>query len=195
MTQEIEIEFKNILTKEQYDYLLKTFNIQDDMIVRQVNHYFDTDNFHLKALSSGLRIRETKERIVCTLKEKVANHTHLETTEEITPIQAEQIVTGKEFSAKLVEEKLKNHQVPIQQLKLIGSLTTDRAEISYKGGTLVFDHSFYLQCDDYEVEYESEDESIGKTIFYDLLAEHNIPIKSADKKIARFMNALNAKKG
>ena len=195
MTQEIEIEFKNMLTKEQYDSLLKTFHIKEQNIVRQTNHYFDTDELHLKSLSSGLRIRETKDRIVCTLKEKLANNTHLETTEEITAVQAKEILCGREFSAQLVAEKLNRLQVPIEQLKLIGSLTTDRAEIAYKGGTLVLDHSFYLQCDDYEVEYETENETIGKNLFYELLTEHHIPIKNADKKIARFMNALNAKKG
>ncbi|RKJ60851.1 CYTH domain-containing protein, partial [Butyricicoccus sp. 1XD8-22] len=64
MTQEIEIEFKNLLTKEQYEMLLKEFKIDDSKIIRQTNHYFDTPEWHLKTLHAGLRIRETKSTIV-----------------------------------------------------------------------------------------------------------------------------------
>src|SRR5690606_35990657 len=81
MSQEIEIEFKNILTKDEYEKLLKEFNIEQQMIIRQTNHYFDTPDWHLRKLSSGLRIRETKSKTVCTLKEKTSQNTHLETTD------------------------------------------------------------------------------------------------------------------
>lgn len=195
MAQELEIEFKNVLTKEQYENLLTKFEVTDEMIIRQTNHYFDTKDFHLKELSSGLRIRETKERIVCTLKERTAKNTHLETTDIITKEQADLMLSGNGFFAESVKAKLLQLNVPVEQLRVFGTLTTDRVELSYKGGTIVFDHSFYLNCDDYEVEYETDEENLGQEIFNNFLNENNIPKATADKKIARFMNALKRQKG
>ncbi|WP_390285943.1 CYTH domain-containing protein [Ureibacillus sp. GCM10028918] len=195
MTQELEIEFKNVLTKQQYETLLKKFQVTDDMILRQTNHYFDTKDFRLKALFSGLRIRETKNRIVCTLKERTAMNTHLETTDVISKEQADLMLSGNGFFAESVKTKLLQLKVPIEQLRLFGTLTTDRVELSYKGGTIVFDHSFYLNCDDYEVEYETDEEVLGQEIFENFLKENDIPKLVADKKIARFMNALKSEKG
>ncbi|MBM7607907.1 uncharacterized protein YjbK [Lysinibacillus composti] len=194
MSQEIEIEFKNNLTKKQYEELLSSFHIADEMILRQTNHYFDTPTWHLKNQASGLRIRETKEKIVCTLKEKTSKHTHLETTDVLTKEQADSMLNGNAFLAPTVKEKLIQIKVPIDQLAVFGSLTTDRVEIPYMGGTLVFDHSFYLNRDDYEVEYEANDEKIGAQIFEEFLKKFNIEKQIADKKIARFMQALNAER-
>ena len=195
MAQELEIEFKNVLTKEQYENLLTKFQVTDEIIVRQTNHYFDTKDFHLKERFSGLRIRETKNRIVCTLKERTATNIHLETTDVITKEQADLMLSGTGFFADSVKTKLLQLEVPVEQLRVFGTLTTDRVELSYKGGTIVFDHSFYLNCDDYEVEYESDEEKLGQEIFEQFLKENNIQKLVADKKIARFMNALKMEKG
>ncbi|MFY3790356.1 CYTH domain-containing protein [Ureibacillus sp. MALMAid1270] len=195
MSQEIEIEYKNLLTKEQYEMLLIEFKIDQQQVKRQTNHYFDTPQWHLRKLSSGLRIRETASKIVCTLKEKTSEHTHLETTDRITAEEAALMLNGKEFHAPSVKSKLQQLQVPIQELKVFGTLTTDRVEIPYENGLLVLDHSFYLNSDDYEVEYETNDEIIGSTIFNKFLLKYNIEQRKTDKKIARFMNALQSQKG
>lgn len=195
MSQEIEIEFKNILTKDQYENLLKEFNIEQQMIIRQTNHYFDTPDWHLRNLSSGLRIRETNSKIVCTLKEKTSQNTHLETTDVLTSEEATLMLDAKGFYASSVMSKLQQLQVPIDQLSVFGTLTTDRIEIPFEGGTLVLDHSFYLNCDDFEVEYETNDEIIGSTIFDNFLIKYNIEKRKTDKKIARFMMALQSQKG
>ena len=96
---------------------------------------------------------------------KNAEHAHLETTDKITAIEAQQMLEGKGFYAQEVAKRLALHHIPLEQLHVFGSLTTDRVEIPYKEGLLVFDHSFYLQCDDYEVEYEAKDAIKGNIIF------------------------------
>ena len=193
MTHEIEIEFKNMLTKEQYDLLLQHFHIQPEQIKYQVNHYFDTESWHLKQLMSGLRIRQIGDRFECTLKEKTTDNAHLETTDPLTQDQAEQLLNGAPFHTPSVRERLEALQIPIDQLKLFGSLATNRVELNYKGGNLVFDHSIYMHQDDYEVEYEAVDETTGQLIFDEFLAAHDIQKNIAPKKIARFMNALQQK--
>lgn len=195
MTQHIEIEFKNILTKAQYEGLLHSFSIQPEQIIRQVNHYFDTPENHLKQRKSALRIREYGETIECTLKEKTSEHQHLETTDYIIREQADRMLAGEGIILPTVNERLALFDIPMNTLYCYGTLTTDRVEIPYEGGLLVFDHSFYLHCDDYEVEYETNDEKIGKMIFSTFLANHSIEPQPAQKKIVRFMMALNNQKG
>lgn len=195
MSQQIEIEFKNLLTKEQYEKLLLAFSVETSQIERQVNHYFDTPEQHLKNLQSGLRIRMVGENIECTLKEKTAEHQHLETTEQLNTKQAEQMLAGQSLPAPAIRERLQHLQVPLHHLQRFGTLTTDRVELPYEGGLLVFDHSFYLHCEDYEVEYETNDETFGKSIFSQFLLKHDIQPQPTPKKIARFMTALKHTKG
>lgn len=190
MTQQLEIEFKNLLTKQQYEHLLQEFSIQENAIHRQTNHYFDTPSQAIKKRQSGLRIRQIDNYYECTLKEKSAEHTHIETTDVLTAEQAQQMLEGQGFYAQEVAKKLTLYHIPLNELAVFGSLTTDRIEIPYKDGLLVFDHSFYLQCDDYEVEYESKDATKGNVIFNDFLQQYHIEKKVTEKKIARFMKAL-----
>lgn len=193
MAQQIEIEFKNSLTKEQYEQLLSTFNVTPEQIHLQANHYFDTPDFQLKDLHCGLRIRQIDHYYECTLKERSAEHEHLETTDVLNKQQALIMLEGGELLAPSVEQRLSHLQINKSALNIFGSLATNRVEIPYKEGTLVLDHSFYLQHEDYEVEYETNDIKRGYTIFSNFLKEHGIPIQPADKKIARFMKALAEK--
>ncbi|WP_107942159.1 CYTH domain-containing protein [Metasolibacillus fluoroglycofenilyticus] len=190
MNHEIEIEFKNMLSKTKYDELLTIFDIQEGEAVRQENHYFDTADFQLKAIDSGLRIRILPNKIECTLKEKATEHTYIETTDILTEEEASRILQGSTFTAPTVIARLQERGIAFEQLILFGTLATERVEIPYKEGLLVLDHSFYLQREDYEVEYEAQDETVGRTVFQQFLTNYNIPIAHADKKIARFAAAL-----
>ncbi len=48
MTQEIEIEFKNLLTKSEFLKLSEALCMKKHDFKQQVNHYFDTKDFSLK---------------------------------------------------------------------------------------------------------------------------------------------------
>lgn len=193
MSQHIEIEFKNMLTKEQYDELMRKFHVKDDDIQTFVNHYFDTKDEHLKNLHSGLRIRQINDYYECTLKEKTSEDSHLETNDVVTEEEANQILNGSFHLAPNVHKRLQHLTVPIEELRLFGSLTTYRVELNYKEGLLVLDHSKYLQEEDYEVEYETIDEASGRLHFMQFLQEQQIPEIKAPKKLARFAQALKKK--
>lgn len=192
--QHLEIEFKNLLTKEEYERLLKHFNIAPAQIIPQANHYFETPEGLLKQALSGLRIRQIGDYYECTLKEKSSEHGHLETTVEITKEQADAILASGQFPFQEITERLEALHIPLHALRLFGSLQTDRVELPYEGGLLVLDHSKYLQREDYEVEYEASNEQLGAISFQQLLSLHQIPVRHTDKKIARFMNTLKEKK-
>lgn len=192
--QHIEIEFKNLLTKEEYERLLHYFKVEPTQIIPQANHYFETPDGHLKRAMSGLRIRQIGDYYECTLKEKSSQHGHLETNVEITKEQANAVLATGYFPFEEITTRLQAIGVPLDALHLFGSLQTNRVELPYDNGLLVLDHSKYLQREDYEVEYETSDEELGAISFKYLLAKHHIPERHTDKKIARFMNALKEEK-
>jgi uncharacterized protein YjbK len=185
MAETIEIEFKNLLTKVEYENLLKTFNVEDKDIVKQSNHYFDTPNFSLKDLGSALRIREKKNSFELTLKQP-ADVGLLETTQHLSSNEFEAAIKQQIFPEGIVQERLEQLDIAFTNIVYFGFLTTKRAEFPYKEGLLVLDHSFYLEKEDYEIEYEVEDFQTGQLVFQELLKQYDIPIRKTQNKIARF---------
>lgn len=192
MSSQIEIEFKNLLTQEEFERICQTFSIRNTDFHSQTNTYFDTTNFDLRDAKMGFRLRVMAERNELTLKTSSTDvFTSMETTELVTNkirdnILQQGFIDTKQFHAF--------SHLPTR-LNSFGSLRTERAELAYQGGLLVFDHSHYMQQDDYEVEYEVEDVDLGRKNFTELLAKHDIPMRLTDKKIARFMKAALQQKG
>ncbi|MDR4985721.1 CYTH domain-containing protein [Bacillus cereus] len=190
MTQEIEIEFKNIVTEEEFGILCKSFSIE--AFTKQVNHYFETPSFSLKETGSALRIRHKGETYTLTLKQP-AEIGLLETHQVVTADEAKLMMETNTIIQGDVVDQLHKLQIPVSSLTYMGNLTTERAETLFEGGTLVFDHSFYYNHDDYEIEYEVQDEETGKASFMNLLKQHNIPVRHTNNKVKRFFLAKQNK--
>ncbi|OIJ10120.1 CYTH domain-containing protein [Anaerobacillus arseniciselenatis] len=188
MTQEIEIEFKNIVTKNDFEKLLAAFTIEASQFKKQVNHYFDTTDFQLKNHQCALRIREKNQKYTMTLKQP--NQVGLlETHQLLTKNEADIALTGGKLpEGALADHLFKCFKIDIKECLFLGSLITKRVEIPYHGGTLVFDHSFYLDEEDFEIEYEVTDEPKGKKIFDELFSKYHIPIVKTENKIKRFFS-------
>lgn len=185
MSETIEIEFKNLLTKVEYKNLLKAFKIKDEQIISQTNHYFDTPDFTLKELSSALRIREKNDYYEMTLKQPAALGL-LETTQTLSNDEFLTAIKNGILPKGIIHERLEQLNIAFIDLEYFGSLTTKRAEFPYKDGLLVLDHSFYLNTEDYEVEYEVEDFQRGQLAFKELIEQYRIPLRITPNKIARF---------
>lgn len=186
MTQEIEIEFKNLVTKADFYQLINIFKVDPSEFKSQSNFYFDTADFQLKMYSCALRIREKQGGYTLTLKQpnKIGL---LETHQTITRNEAEKAIkTGPLPKGIVANQLLTSFQINISSCRFLGSLVTQRAERSHARGTLVFDHSVYLDDEDYEIEYEVTDEQHGKREFQKLFNDYNIPIRHTDNKIKRF---------
>lgn len=188
MTKELEIEFKNMLTQSEYEGLLAHFGRKTGEAETQQNYYFDTPDFQLKEKKCALRIRRKGEAFECTLKTP-APEGNYEITDSLPSIQAWEMIDGKSFHSPEVEAALAGLQVDPAKLHKIGKLTTHRTELEIEGGLLVLDHSEYGEKEDFEVEFEVAEAAAGKARFLSLLQSHAIPVRPADKKIARFMAA------
>jgi uncharacterized protein YjbK len=185
MSQEIEIEFKNLLTNEEFLKIKAAFHIEDNEFILQENHYFDTPQFSLKELGAALRIRKKQEKFVMTLKEP-AKIGLLETHQTITENAASEIIkTGKLLKGQIVD-RLLALGINANTITYFGTLSTLRAEKRHRNGLLVLDHSCYLTVEDFELEYEVQDEATGKMEFQELLNNLDIPIRHSKNKIRRF---------
>lgn len=194
MKQELEIEFKNLLSKAEFLHLLEVFSIKEEQFVLQENHYFDTRNFSLKEQQSALRIRKKKGMFTLTLKQPV-NEGMLETHEPISFEDASELLNNQKHVSGKIAAILSNIGINPTDLVCFGSLKTKRAEINYKNGLLVFDHSYYDDTEDYEVEYEVQQANEGKQAFRLLLESNNIPLRKTKNKIQRFFDqAIKANK-
>ena len=80
--------------------------------------------------------------------------------------------------------------LPIQDLKVLGSLETIRYEKEDEIGLLALDESHYFGKTDFELEVEVEDFEKGKENFLDFLKQHKIDYKPGKSKIARFSENL-----
>ncbi|MFS0644569.1 CYTH domain-containing protein [Siminovitchia sp. 179-K 8D1 HS] len=190
MGRNIEIEFKNMVTKEDFELLLSVFHMTEDDFANQVNHYFDTDTFMLKQSDAALRIRNRDHLYELTLK-KIKRPGLLEINQRISADEANACFHKHIFPEGEIKEELAAMNIDPHRLICFGSLETRRAERQFGPGCLMFDHSLYLGREDFEVEYEIPEGRLneGKQFFFQLLNELNIPAKKADSKIKRLFDA------
>lgn len=190
MGRHIEIEFKNMIGRENFTKLLQYFQIKEDDFFSQKNHYLDTPDISLGRKKSALRIRERDGSFEFTLK-RTAKEGILEINQNISSKQAERILEEKSIPSGEVIEELIMMDIDPDSLEYKGVLMTRRAQVSFKNGQLMFDHSTYLGKEDFEIEYEVDEQHVfsGEKDFHQLLTELNIPLIKSDNKIKRFFDA------
>ncbi len=181
MPNNIELEFKTKISEEQYNALIKEFELENN-IFPQTNFYFDTPNLDLFKQNVVLRIRQKGENFKLTKKERgvMAN----EACESHVFLQEEMALDFLKngFDANIIELNYKVHNVC--------ELTTYRAKTTYKDGILFFDKSEYYGKTDYEIEYEVDSIEQGKKDFLQFLKEHDIPYTEPERKSTRAYNAI-----
>lgn len=193
MKQEIEIELKNLMTKDEFSQLIKHFSIPESSFKKQINYYFDTTDFNLKQNHCALRIRHKSNTYTLTLKEPYEEGL-LESHETLTEEEAQQLMDGKEFTSNDILNHIESkYGISKLSIEYLGSLETTRSEYPYKSGLLVFDHSKYLGKEDYELEFEVPERTQGEREFNDLLQTFSIPQRKTPNKIQRFFDYKQSK--
>lgn len=195
MSQELEIEYKNLLTKTEYDQIMTEFQLSHENPFTQTNYYFDTTDFQLKAHHSALRIRTRPDQSYAEMTLKTPKEGQLlETTTQLTLEQAQSFIQQQtiEPTAEIVQELQKIGLEQIKSLTLFAELTTTRREKQVPQGTIVLDHSWYGTQEDFELEVESTTETDGLALFRAILQQCNIPHRQTPNKIRRAQQALQS---
>lgn len=193
MAHEVEKEFKNLLTKEEYEFLLTKFNLEEVEPIQQTNIYYDTENNLLRSLKFGLRIRLYEEYGEQTLKSPLQENEKLETTDTLSLEDATHMSDiGTLKKDGHVAKMLIEAGVNLDDLKPIARLSTVRHIFPGKNGTYFLDESFYQDQKDYELEFETDDLEKGLIEFEKFLDEYKIKPRFAAQKIERAMNYPNS---
>ena len=182
----LEIEYKTLLDKDEYQSLLPLFT--DTELVVQTNHYIDTPDQLIRKEKMALRVRTFTNQAELTLKvpETVG---HFEYNQTLSQKETQAILLHQQFPDGEIKDLIVSKGISIDQLSVWGSLTTERLEKETEAGLVALDHSLYLDTEDYELEIEvktAEEEAN----FHQFIKEHGIVYKAAKNKIARLAERL-----
>ena len=188
---EIEKEFKNLLSKEQYDALVNDYKEVFTKDVTQTNSYYDYEGL-LQEHKMALRIRivEGKETGEITLKIPQSSLEVLEYT-EVLPVDILNAYNhDKQFMLPTsLQEALEDNGITIQTVNQTALLTTHRLEGALSENEwLVLDESHYNGKVDFEMEMEVRSFELGEPVFLGILAKYNIERRQAESKIKRALS-------
>ena len=182
----LEIEYKTLLDKEEYQSLLPLF--ADTELVVQTNHYIDTPDQLMRKEKMALRVRTFTDQAELTLKVPEAVG-HFEYNQNLSPEETEAILQHQQFPDVEIKNLLISKEIPVEQLAVWGSLTTERFEKETAAGLVALDHSLYQDTEDYELEIEVETAEQEEN-FHQFITDHGIVYKAAKNKIARLAERL-----
>lgn len=181
-----EIEFKQLLSQTQYQSIYNKY-FPEMQPFSQTNYYIDTEQFDLRSHKSALRIRVKDDYYEMTLKvpAEVGLMEYNFETHVIPELNKE--LVANDLPLEIIEQ-LNKMNVDVNQLVILGALTTSRLEKEVQGNLLVLDKSDYLNYQDYELEYEVEDYDDGLIQFKMILEAFDIKHETPENKVQRFFN-------
>ncbi|MGM0239063.1 CYTH domain-containing protein [Enterococcus alishanensis] len=190
MAQELEIEYKTMLTEAEYQLAINKFGLENVAAFTQTNLYFDTAASDLKNQHCGLRVRYFQNAAEATLKIP-QNVGLLEVTDKLTLIEAKNAEETGAFpkNTPAIQEQLQKNGVIVNNLQLLAILTTKRIEQTIAVGKLALDESWYAGLHDFELELEVQDSQTSEAEFLTLLKEAGIYFQPAKNKILRAISA------
>lgn len=156
----IELEKKLLISKEEYDHILKTFGYGRS-ITSQINYYFDTEDLSMNMQNITCRIRLKDGKYQATMKQHMSKND--------CSTETNMIVKNGIYDNSFVD----------MGLKLQGELITERSIIiKNENCEVVLDKNTYLGETDYEVEieYAADHEDEARIVFQkitDVLMHHS----------------------
>ena len=190
MKSNIEIESKVLLTKTEYESVIKSLHLENTPKVKQTNYYIDTKDLYLKKHDMFLRIREKSQNYELTLKAPLSEGL-LEKNEHIASSSFDKLQEDGFFPEGGIKKFLEILSVDPKDLKILTSLTTTRIEIEYKNSIVDIDRSVYGDVVDYELEVETTSMEGAEAIAKEILKLAKVEGKTFNK-LSKQSRALNA---
>ena len=188
MSDEIEIEAKALINKENYEKLVSLFNDHDSYV--QINYYIDTKDNDLRKKGLSLRVRFKKMKFEMTVKVPRIEG-HIEKNVFITDEEFEAINAHAGFPDNEIKKFLEEEGIDTSALIIKTVLSTKRIDADYEGGELAIDLNNYSGRTDYEVELEHKDMATAEKYLKQLFDENGIPyIPNKKTKIKRALEAI-----
>lgn len=177
MNKNMENECKVLLDSEDYNKIFEYFHLDKLLPIKQVNYYFDTNNFNLAHNKYNLRVRHILEKDIFTLTVKIpqVDGSNLEINEDITFEAFKELIENNSLPNGFIKEKI--DEFNDEKIILFASLLTTRYEFEYNSGLIALDYNEYNGRYDYELEFEGMDMEHSKYVITNLLDSLNIEFK------------------
>lgn len=188
MHQEIEIEFKHMLTLDEFHTLLKELPFPKEPLI-QTNYYFETSTRTLIKKRCALRIRLKNDTYQCTFKEPHPQGV-LETHDALSKEEAKRWMKGSFIHLPHISHRLTAHGIDVQDLFYIGSLTTKRYKYDMNGLQYVLDESSYGNTVDHELEIEAPSYEQGFHAYQQVVDGFQLSPQRSITKIERFFHEM-----
>lgn len=178
MATNIEIEAKVLITKEDYDKLVKIYSKEKTDEFDQVNYYIESKNLDLKKLGVGLRIRKKDNSYVMTLKAPMSEGL-LEKNAQLNEDQYKEFKEKGIFPDCYIKEFVKMLGFDPDLLKIRAQLKTHRIEIPLDDGknTFSIDKNEYNKITDFELEMNSNSLLRAKNKLQEICEINGVPYK------------------
>lgn len=188
MSDEIEIEAKALISKDDYEKLVSLFEGHGSYV--QINYYIDSKDNALREKGLSLRVRFKKMKFEMTVKiPRVEGH--IEKNVYISEEEFEAINGHTGFPDNEIKKYLEEEGIDTSALYIKTVLSTRRIDADYEGGELAIDLNNYSGITDYEVELEHKDMATAEKYLKQLLEENNIPfVPNKKTKIKRALEAI-----
>lgn len=190
MEENLEIEYKILLSREQFDNLAHYYDHLAH-VYTQTNTYFTSDALQAKRIA--LRIREKESSYEMTVKTKAEGTGRKEYNLALTKDDARFFLEGG-MKDNEITKMLKDMDINLSEITILCRLKTVRHDISLEGGMLSLDANYYNDQEDYEMEFELSDLEEGKKTFASLLEKHKLQYtQNCQSKLTRAISSLNKK--
>ena len=193
MATSIEIEAKALLTRTEYNKVLRHFKVDVSDGHIQKNYYIETENFDLWKLGLSLRIRKLNGYTM-TFKLPMAEGL-LEKSQTLVKDQFREFQEEGIFPEGDIADFIESLYINPSDLKIVASLSTLRIEHEVDDSTLAIDENRYGDIQDYELEMEATSMKKAKALLEKICADVGIPYReNLESKQKRAMSALSAAK-
>lgn len=175
MKENIEIEYKTLLSKNNFFTLLDMYKSDTDYFVKQDNYYYDTSLFDCKNNNIAIRTRVIADETYFTLKFKAD-----------VLYEYEKKVSCCFLNDREVLDILSRYNIDPKSLINFATLSTERCQIDLNCAYLCFDINTYNDSIDYELEYEYKNAEASLNDYQSILSKVGCSFSSnCDSKIAR----------
>ena len=189
MSNNIEIEAKVILSRQDYKKVFDTLKTKITDTHTQTNFYIDSQDRVLKKNDIALRIREYNRTYVLTCKTPLSEGL-LEKNQELSEKVALEMINLNRFPSGGIQDFLELLDIDVSNLEVLASLTTRRNELSIDSSKISLDENTYGNKVDYEIEVEDSAMKLAEDRIEEILKP--LGITYSLNKVANQMRAIKA---
>lgn len=189
----IEIEAKVLLSKKDYEKLLRSIQFNDQVKI-QKNYFLDSEERTLKKYGMIVRLRQREGRNKLTMKAPLSEGL-LDKSQMLSDAETEALLKNNVFPRGDIQDFLDILHIDSASFRILAELTTERKEGTYEGFDINISKNSYSGVVDYELECDSDSAFNSQNTLRQICSEYQIEYKpNTLSKETRAITAALSKK-